>query len=172
MTIRNAMISMTFRSVSYVSRNKHAQMTRRSTVSRSDCDRVPRTRFAAVALVAVAVVGLMSDRCDASCGDYLFRGGKPVSHAGHAGMVQETDHLLFPDQQMPTRRCSGPHCSSSPFSPVAPASPVQVKFRMESANPGDSRNGGNGDGGDMPLPASESATSAERGRLFRPPRCV
>ncbi len=90
------------------------------------------------AAVVIVAIGLSSGQsADASCGDYLFRNGKPVSGHEMANdhMVHErdiaVDYATLPDtpSQDPFRRCTGPNCSKSPvpFSPV-PAAPVS-QFR-------------------------------------------
>lgn len=70
----------------------------------------------------------------ATCGDYLYRNGRPVSHAvGNGEMSESQTHLPSADQKpfdapLPGR-CSGPHCSSNPLPerqlPASPSNLVQ-----------------------------------------------
>lgn len=93
-------------------------------------------------VVTLSVVLSWTQSASASCGDYLFRNGKPV--AGHL----MPDHHLVVDAtidfgdlansevpiQAPARRCSGPNCSSSPvpFAPV-PSVPVNLTRSLDPA---------------------------------------
>jgi hypothetical protein len=85
--------------------------------------------------VTLGVALSWTQSASASCGNYLFRNGKPV--AGHSmsehqvvvdAIVEFGDlaNLAAP-VQAPVRRCSGPNCSSSPV-PLAPVPAVPVNL--------------------------------------------
>ena len=97
-----------------------------------------RLRSVGLALVLMAVVLSTSKTASASCGDYLFRNGKPVASHGlshaempaeHEVVVQKSGSTDVPEQA-PIERCKGPNCSKSPIpfapSPSAPLSQVRV----------------------------------------------
>ena len=85
--------------------------------------------------ITLGVVLSWTQSASASCGNYLFRNGKPV--AGHSmpehQIVQDTTvdfgALASPEVpvQAPVRRCSGANCSSSPV-PLAPVPAVPVNL--------------------------------------------
>lgn len=89
--------------------------------------------------VVACCVFLSAGSLFASCGDYLFRNGKPVS--GHSTSVMGQDAVFSagrrigeapPQNSVPI--CSGPNCSSRPFShfPASQIPRVLVKgFRAE-----------------------------------------
>ena len=83
-----------------------------------------------VMLVVAATVSLSWTSSGlASCGDYLFRSGMPVSGShltsidsviGVTGQVRASNNLPV---QIPGQRCSGPNCSSRPL-PLVPVDRV------------------------------------------------
>ena len=82
--------------------------------------------------VTLGVVFSWAQSASASCGNYLFRNGKPV--AGHSmpeHQVVQGSTVEFANSdvpvQAPVRRCSGPNCSSSPV-PLAPVPAVPVNL--------------------------------------------
>lgn len=94
--------------------------------------------FARRGLLVVVTLGIVlswTQSASASCGNYLFRNGKPV--AGHSMAENQAVHGSQPDigefadstapVQVPVRRCSGPNCSSSPV-PLAPVPAVPVNL--------------------------------------------
>jgi hypothetical protein len=94
--------------------------------------------FARRGLLLVVTLGIVlswTQSASASCGNYLFRNGKPV--AGHsmpehqivqnAAVVLGESPLMDAPIQVPVRRCSGPNCSSSPV-PLAPVPVVPVNL--------------------------------------------
>ncbi len=88
-------------------------------------------RRALVGIIVMVGAGIGSGgTADASCGDYLFRNGRPVrEHGQHvAAREQPTE-----SQPVPSGRCHGPNCSSAPLIPADPASPIFVKYRVEHA---------------------------------------
>ena len=94
--------------------------------------------FARRGLLLVVTLGIAlswTQSASASCGNYLFRNGKPV--AGHsmpehqivqnATVVLGELPLMDAPIQAPVRRCSGPNCSSSPV-PLAPVPAVPANL--------------------------------------------
>ncbi len=110
-----------------------AQKLKKTSASR------PWIRLQAVTrCVAVCCVFLSAGPLFASCGDYLFRNGKPVS--GHSMSVTAQEAVLLPGgltgvaPQNSVPRCSGPNCSSRPIPhfPVPQVPTGHVKgFRAE-----------------------------------------
>ncbi|APZ90503.1 hypothetical protein Fuma_00082 [Fuerstiella marisgermanici] len=81
------------------------------------------TRLYACVLVMGAVTFLGNSNAHASCGDYLFRNGVPVS--GHSdARLNEVDHQA--ESQPPSRPCHSPNCSKG-RSPVTPDSPTMSR---------------------------------------------
>ncbi|RLS77880.1 MAG: hypothetical protein DWI00_04540 [Planctomycetota bacterium] len=129
-------------------------------------------------VITLGVVLSWTQSASASCGDYLFRNGKPV--AGHAmpehQIVQDASfdfgELASPEVpvQAPVRRCSGPNCSSSPV-PLAPVPAVPVNL-LRSLDPAallelasvtsETRRA-------MELPESERGARYLPSSIFRPP---
>ena len=128
--------------------------------------------------VTLGVVLSWTQSASASCGNYLFRNGKPV--AGHSmpehQIIQDTTidfgALASPEVpvQAPVRRCSGPNCSSSPV-PLAPVPAVPVNL-LRSLDPAallelastssESRRA-------IELPESERGARYLPSSIFRPP---
>ncbi len=101
-----------------------------------------KLRRVGLALTLLAVLLSSSKAASASCGDYLFRKGKPVADhkSNHAEMSPKQEAMIHrhgstnAPEQAPTRRCNGPNCSSSPvpFAPM-PAAPLSQVSRSETA---------------------------------------
>jgi hypothetical protein len=129
-------------------------------------------------IVTLSVVLSWTQSVSASCGDYLFRNGKPV--ADHSMAEHQMVHVTTVDfadlansevpVRAPVRRCSGPNCSSSPV-PFAPVPSVPVNFlrsldpaallEMASA-PSETRRA-------IELPESERGARYLPSSIFRPP---
>ncbi len=82
------------------------------------------TRFYACLLVLGAVTVMGNSNAHASCGDYLYRNGVPVS--GHSdAMSKDVSHQTESPSPAPApaRPCQGPNCSKgkSPLAPDAPS---------------------------------------------------
>lgn len=89
------------------------------------------------ALMCLVVVLLSSNTASASCGDYLFRNGKPVSDHRMSHIGRSAEHDVVIDKfgstngpsRAPVRRCNGPNCSNSPvpFAPMPSAPLSQIR---------------------------------------------
>ena len=95
-------------------------------------------RSVIMAGLSLATMVSWADNVSASCGDYLFKNGKPVSahsmanHSPKQPVHGDVDVLSLTDlpRKMPARPCTGPKCSKhrAPFGP-APTSPMaEVRF--------------------------------------------
>lgn len=134
-----------------------------------------RTMLHVISSSAAVLIVLMfaSDAAQASCGDYLYKNGKPVGH--HSGMTQEYTPLADFDSSseaplLPLHRCSGPNCSGDPlpFTP-APAVPTQLTQGSDQATIAElvraclsARSG-------CQIPESERGARFEPSTIFRPP---
>lgn len=126
---------------------------------------------AALQFVVACLVVLNAGPLFASCGDYLFRNGKPVS--GHsmakpAGEAEVSEHPAPQRDAIP--RCSGPNCSSRPMShlpvsqvPIAPVRGMRADCILNSPHeqPGIRSISG--------IPRSEQGAYFEPLPIFRPP---
>lgn len=129
-------------------------------------------------VVTLSVVLSWTQSASASCGNYLFRNGKPV--AGHSmpehqvvveATVDSADlaNLEVP-VQAPVRRCSGPNCSSSPV-PLAPvpAVPVNVLRSLDPAALLELASVSSETRRAIELPESERGARYLPSSIFRPP---
>ena len=125
-----------------------------------------RCIMAAVLVLMATELGC-SNTANASCGDYLVHHGSSPSH-------QPQDELTAKERSssepaLPTKRCSGPNCSSSPLAPSTPASPVFLKYRVEYAvvplyRPWSDQHE------ECLRQSSEPAASNDPAEIFRPPK--
>jgi hypothetical protein len=129
-------------------------------------------------VVTLSVVLSWTQSASASCGDYLFRNGKPV--AGHS----VPDHQVVVDATVdfgdlansevpvhaPVRRCSGPNCSSSPV-PLAPvpAVPVNLLRSLDPAALLELASSSSETRRAIELPESERGARYLPSSIFRPP---
>ncbi len=129
-------------------------------------------------IVTLSVVLSLTQSVSASCGDYLFRNGKPV--ADHSMAEQQLVHVTTVDfadlansevpVQAPVRRCSGPNCSSSPV-PLAPVPAVPVNL-MRSLDPAallEMASASSETRRAIELPESERGARYLPSSIFRPP---
>jgi hypothetical protein len=128
-------------------------------------------------VVTLSVVLSWTQSASASCGNYLFRNGKPV--AGHSMPEhQVVDATVdFGDLansevpvQAPVRRCSGPNCSSSPV-PLAPvpAVPVNLLRSLDPAALLEMASASSETRRAIELPESERGARYLPSSIFRPP---
>lgn len=132
-----------------------------------------RKMIGVIGALLVALSWMQS--ASASCGNYLFRNGKPVS--GHFRPMDSLNgvqaHELQADAgplEFPVRRCSGPNCSSSPL-PLAPVPAVPSNL-IQSFDPAailemlvQSSETPRG----IEIPQSERGACFEPSLIFRPP---
>lgn len=137
--------------------------------------------FARRGLLLTFTLGIVlswTQSASASCGNYLFRNGKPV--AGHSMPEQQVvqdgsvDFGELADSeapaQVPVRRCSGPNCSSSPV-PLAPvpAVPVNVSRSLAPAALLELASASSETRRAIELPESERGALYLPSSIFRPP---
>jgi hypothetical protein len=87
--------------------------------------------LAAVVIVLLALGATMNSAA-ASCGDYLYRNGVPVS--GHASMTADGSELaMAAESSQPSdhKPCSGPLCKSGPGAPASPLAQIKIKVSSE-----------------------------------------
>ena len=127
--------------------------------------------------ITLGVVLSWTQSASASCGNYLFRNGKPVT--GHAmsehEIVKDASVDFGPSSsevpiQAPVRRCSGPNCSSSPvpLMPV-PAVPVNLLRSLDPAALLELASAPSETLRAIELPESERGTLYLPSSIFRPP---
>ena len=127
--------------------------------------------------VSLGIVLSWTQTASASCGNYLFRNGKPV--AGHSmpeHQVVQDSAIDFADVasevpvQAPVRRCSGPNCSSSPV-PLAPmpAVPVNLLRSLDPAALLELASSSSETRRAIELPESERGARYLPSSIFRPP---
>ena len=135
---------------------------------------------------AIAVSLTTMNSAVASCGNYLFRNGKPVSHHAMAGPTEicvnvpqsagdlsvHRRNLLSQTTpvELPAAPCNGPHCSRSrmPLAPVpvAPANPIR---NADQATLLESLSHASQACGEVEFPESERGACYEPSSIFRPP---
>ncbi len=137
------------------------------------------------AIVVFMGVMIVSQSVFGSCGDYLYRNGRPVS--SHFSPMHESPLDASPDRLLtransldlltrnespaiPVRRCSGPNCSSSPL-PFAPApnAPSNLIRGFDQAAILESLAGFLATRGAIEFPESERGACFEPSSIFRPP---
>jgi hypothetical protein len=141
------------------------------------CDRLTAWRWWLIASMLVVVLNCMASAAQASCGNYLYRNGRPVG--GHMMLTDSvpasqdrvlTDHIVTDHNEAPAVPCSGPNCTGRPFPvvpiPVAPLNPARgfhpavILQSSTIAEPEcDSRQ----------VPLSERGARFEPSSVFRPP---
>ena len=128
--------------------------------------------------VTLSVVLSWTQSASASCGNYLFRNGKPVaghSMPEHQMVVEATaDFADLASSEVPVRapvrRCSGPNCSSShvPLAPV-PAVPVNLLRSLDPAALLELASASSETRRAIELPESERGARYLPSSIFRPP---
>lgn len=130
-----------------------------------------------ILFVVLVFCGMMvgSRDAQASCGDYLFRHGKPVSaHLMSVDRAAETALIGVEDSAvLPGRPCSGPSCQGSriPVDPI-PAVPVQLLRLMDSAVLLEQLAACQAVPGSLEIPQSERGAAYEPGSVFLPPESL
>jgi hypothetical protein len=129
-------------------------------------------------VVTLSIVLSWTQSASASCGNYLFRNGKPVaghSMPEHQVVVEATAgfaDLASSDVpvQAPVRRCSGPNCSNSPV-PLAPvpAVPVNLLRSLDPAALLELASASSETRRAIELPESERGARYLPSSIFRPP---
>lgn len=130
------------------------------------------------ALMCLVVVLMSSNTASASCGDYLFRNGKPVSDNRISHIGRSVEHDVAIDkfgptngpERAPMQRCSGPNCSNSPvpFAPM-PSAPLRQIRSSELAALVESILCRIETRGSIEFPESERGARYLPSSIFRPP---
>lgn len=146
------------------------------TFGREDVARFP-VRMRRVVVVMLAFLAALSwhASASASCGNYLFRNGKPVADHGismgemHSNTAENSASQGDPDG-LPARPCSGPNCSSNPipFAPVPPV-PSTLMRGFDQAAVLESLASSQPDSVGIVIPESERGACYEPSSIFRPP---
>ena len=113
---------------------------------------------------------LLPTQALASCGDYLYRNGKPVSSVHHSSgsSAQSVSQSSAPTPG--EGRCSGPFCSSRQDSPLRPLPNVEFRLLNDSGMLCDTTDAGSAHPAELLALSSDRASSAEQPSVFRPPR--
>ncbi len=127
-------------------------------------------------VVMVGALGFylaLAETASASCGNYLFRNGKPVSSHSMdqtTGMESESPHSEALPLEVPMRRCSGPNCSSNPL-PLAPvpAAPLRLGSVFDQAAILEKLAQADLSRSVIEIPESERGACYEPSSIFRPP---
>jgi hypothetical protein len=145
-----------------------------------------RLRKVLMLLSTFAVAMSMSNSAVASCGNYLFRNGKPVSHQTMAGPSElslrvpqsgsdQLPHTLIGRSdatplEVPVGPCNGPNCSRSrmPLAPV-PAAPTNLIRNVDQAALLETLSQASQGSGEVEFPESERGACYEPSSIFRPP---
>ncbi len=134
-----------------------------------------RVRRLLVVAVTLLVAMSSASSASASCGNYLYRNGRPVSTHSmpmHSMNTNSTDRQVSENSpvEMPVHRCSGPNCSNSPVPmtplPAAPSNQIRGFDQaaiLESLVKTDSSQAAQN------RPESERGARFEPSSIFRPP---
>jgi hypothetical protein len=124
---------------------------------------------------AVSMTLLWMSTASASCGNYLYRNGRPVvNHDMHVETAAANEDAAGPIQrrshELPVRKCSGPNCSRSslPLAPV-PAAPSNLIRGFDPAAILETLLHVDQTRGAMHVPQSERGARYEPSSIFRPP---
>ena len=128
-----------------------------------------RRALMAVATITVALV--WTSTASASCGNYLYRNGKPVTDSSFSMNDHTENHTSskIPDG-MPVPPCHGPNCSRNPtpLTPV-PVAPTNLIRGFDQATILESLADSTSPSGAIEIPASERGARFVPSSIFRPP---
>lgn len=145
-----------------------------------------RLRGVMMLAAAIAVSLSTTSSAVASCGSYLFRNGKPVSHHPMTGPTEINinvppsagDHSIHMQnllsqttpRELPAAPCNGPNCSRSrmPLAPV-PAAPTNLIRNVDQAALLETLSQASQGSGEVEFPQSERGACYEPSSIFRPP---
>lgn len=123
----------------------------------------------AVGLTSVALV--WSSTASASCGNYLYRNGKPVTDASFSMNDHSQNHAsgMIPDGT-PVPPCHGPNCSRNPM-PLAPVpvAPTNLMRGFDLATILEALADLTSPSGAIEYPESERGARFVPSSIFRPP---
>lgn len=141
-----------------------------------DVQRSPFSRQRVLISAAfLAVVLSWSTSAVASCGNYLYRNGKPVSDAfssmnDHNQISAHESESTEVPSRIPAPPCHGPNCSGSPIPlmPV-PSAPSNLIRGFDQATILESLADSTSPSGAIEIPESERGARFEHSSVFRPP---
>ena len=124
-----------------------------------------------IAIVLFSVALVWSSTASASCGNYLYRNGKPVTDSSFAMNDHNQNHASskIPDGT-PVPPCHGPNCSGNPI-PLAPVpfAPTNLIRGFDQATLLESLADSKSPSGAIEIPASERGARFVPSSIFRPP---
>jgi hypothetical protein len=124
-----------------------------------------------MAIVTFSVASAWSTLASASCGNYLYRNGKPVSDSSFSmNDHTENDAAGKTPAQMPVPPCHGPNCSGNPI-PLAPVpvAPTNLIRGFDQATILESLADSTSPSGAIEIPESERGARFVPSSIFRPP---
>ena len=132
-------------------------------------------RWAPAVLLSTVIWLILSAAASASCGNYLFRNGKPVGEHAMGSSPDDLAALRASGSRsmpygLPAGGCNGPHCSGHqlPWSPASVPTSI-VKFRDQPAFVAGVPDGNSLRTVSGQVPTSESGEFFEPPLIFRPP---
>ena len=122
----------------------------------------------AVATISVALV--WSSTASASCGNYLYRNGKPVADSSLMNDHNKDHAASRIPAGMPVPPCHGPNCSGNPI-PLAPMpiAPTNLIRGFDQATILESLADSTSPSGAIEIPESERGARFVPSSIFRPP---
>jgi hypothetical protein len=124
-----------------------------------------------MAVVTVSVAWVWSSAASASCGNYLYRSGKPVMDSSLLMNDHTGDHVAGKTPAgVPVPPCHGPNCSGNPI-PLAPvpAAPTNLIRGFDQAAVLESLADVSLPSGSIEIPVSERGARFVPSSVFRPP---
>ena len=127
-----------------------------------------RLRKVLMLLSTFAVAMSMSNSAVASCGNYLFRNGKPVSHHTMAGPSELSLRAPQSGSDQLPHTLIGRSRSRMPLAPV-PAAPTNLIRNVDQAALLETLSQASQGSGEVEFPESERGACYEPSSIFRPP---
>ena len=124
-----------------------------------------------LAVVTMSVGLVWSSTATASCGNYLYRNGKPVIDSALSMNDHTENHAAGKTPSgIPLPPCHGPNCSGNPIplTPV-PVAPTNLVRGFDQATILESLADATSPAGAIEIPASERGARYVPSSLFRPP---
>lgn len=124
-----------------------------------------------MAVVTMSVFMAWSATVSASCGNYLYRNGKQVSHSSFSMNEHNENHAAGQTPaRMPVPPCHGPNCTGNP-APLAPVpvAPTNLIRGFDQATILESLADSVSPSGAIEIPESERGARFEPSSVFRPP---
>ncbi|MBC7967965.1 MAG: hypothetical protein H7Z17_18805 [Fuerstia sp.] len=124
-----------------------------------------------LAMVTISVALVWSSTASASCGNYLYRNGKPVTDSSFSMNDHNENHASNKTPAgVPLPPCHGPNCSGNPI-PLAPVpvAPTNLIRGFDQATILESLADSTSPSGAIEIPASERGARYVPSSIFRPP---